>query len=219
VQLDLGSEVPIQVIWIWHRSGMDTLVYHDVIAEVSNDPNFKDLVVQVFNNDYDNSSGRGSGTDRPYTESRYGKPIQVNGVTGRYVRCYSKGNSWNSYNHFAEVEVFGLATAAGGGQKATSSVDPMSPAFKSFENEFWEEAIKQRLIHQNADDLVLRGPDELIIRISQQWSKRAQASLDQLMQLANECWNQHHLTPPLRKIEVRASDDRFLSRLEPVARK
>ena len=215
VQLDLGSEVAIQVVWIWHRSGMDTLVYGDVIVEVSNDPYFKDHVVQVFNNDYDNSSGRGRGTDRPYTESRYGKPIQVNGVTGRYVRCYSNGNSWNTSNHYAEIEVFGHSTTTGGGQQWTNSVDPMSPAFMSFEKDFWEEATKQRLIQQNADAMVLMGRDELLIRISQNWDKRAEASLDQLMQLANKRWNQRHLTPPLRKIEVRGSGDRLLSRLEP----
>jgi len=215
VQLDLGSEVGIQVVWIWHRSGMDTLVYNDVIVEVSNDPNFKDHVVQVFNNDYDNSAGRGRGTDRPYTESRYGKPIQVNGVTGCYVRCYSNGNSWNTSSHYAEIEVFGHAATTGGGQHLTSSVDPMHPAFMSFEKDFWEEATKQRLIQQNADGLVLRGSDELIIRISQNWNKRAQASLDQLMQLANARWNQHQLTPPLRKIEVRGSGDGLLSHLEP----
>ena len=99
-----------------------------------------------------------------------------------------------------------------GSQQTTSSVDPMSPAFKSFEKDFWEEATKQRLIQQDADGLDLKGRDELIIRMSH---KRAHAKLDQLMQLANERWNQSHLTPPLRKIEVRAIDGQVLSRLGP----
>jgi hypothetical protein len=194
---------------------MDNLVYHDVIVEVANDPTFKDGVTQVFNNDYDNSSGRGRGTDRPYTESRYGKPIQVNGVVGRYVRCYSCGNSWNEMNHYAEVEVFGLATTAGGSQKPPTPVDPMSPAFKAFEKEFWEDAAKQRLIDQNWDGLHLTGADELVIRIFPRWGNGAQPNLYPLVAVANKLWNQHHLTPPLRKIEVRSSDDQILYSLEP----
>ena len=216
VQLDLGGEVPIDVIWIWHRSGMDTAVYVDVIVEVSNDPGFKDSVVQVFNNDFDNSSGHGRGKDHPYTESRYGKPIQANGVTGRYVRCYSNGNSWNKMNHYAEIEVFGRAATAGGGLKTATPVDPMSPAFKSFEKDFWEEAAKRRLTSQNADGLGLVGGDELVIRIYMRGSgKRVQEYLDQLTQLANERWNQHHLTPPLRKIEIRSDEGVVLSSVEP----
>jgi hypothetical protein len=216
VQLDLGDEVEIDVIWIWHRSGMDTAVYVDVIVEVSDDPDFKNSVVQVFNNDFDNSSGHGRGKDHPYTESRYGKPIQANGVTGRYVRCHSNGNSSTEMNHYAEVEVFGRAATAGGGLKAATPVDPMSPAFKSFEKDFWEEAIKRRLISENADGLGLLGGDELVIRIfKREEGKRLQEKLDPLMKLANERWNQHHLTPPLRKIEIHSEEGRVLSSVEP----
>ena len=216
VQLDLGGEVPIDVIWIWHRSGMDNAAYLDVIVEVSNDPDFKEGVVQVFNNDFDNSSGHGRGKDHPYTESRYGKPIQANGVTGRYVRCYSNGNSWNNSNHYVEVEVFGRAATVDGGLKAATPVDPMTAAFKSFEKDFWAEAAKRDLIRQNADGLGLVGGDELVIRIfKQEEGKRLQEKLEPLMQLANERWNQHHLTPPLRKIEIRSEEDRVLSSVEP----
>jgi hypothetical protein len=212
VQLDLGGEVEIDVVWIWHRSGMDTAVYVDVIVEIANDPAFKDRVVQVFNNDFDNSFGHGRGKDRPYTESRYGKPIQANGVTGRYVRCHSNGNSWNEMNHYAEVEVFGRPATAGSALKAAIPVDPMSSAFKSFEKDFWAEAVKRDLISQNADGLALVGGDELVIRVFKPGQGKY---LDQLMQLANEHWNQHRLTPPLRKIEIHSEEGRILSSVAP----
>jgi len=226
VQLDLGKEMTIHIVWIWHRSGMDTLVYHDVIIEVSNDPAFKHQVVQVFNNDYDNSSIRGLGMDRPYTESRYGKPIQVNGVNGRYVRCYSNGSSWNVMNHYVEVEVFGHSANNLGGREPMSPVDPMPPGFKSFEKYFWEEAIRRRLVHGDSDGLNLKGSDELIIRIFL-WDSALEGGplesrikrLDDLMQLANELWNQHHPALKLRNIEVRSNTDRLLRSLNPGAKK
>ena len=109
VQIDLARDSRIDLIWIWHRSGMDLMVFNDVIIEISNDPEFKQGVRQVFNNDYDKSSGRGLGKDLPYMESRYGKPIQVGGLHGRYVRCYSNGCSWNQMNSYTEIEVFGTA--------------------------------------------------------------------------------------------------------------
>jgi hypothetical protein len=90
---------------MWHFG--DLRVYHDVVVQISNDAGFGDGVVTVFNNDYDNSSGLGKGREKEYSEGRYGRPIAVEAVTGRYVRCYSRGNTSNEMNHYVEVEVFG----------------------------------------------------------------------------------------------------------------
>ena len=35
------------------------------------------------------------------------KLIDAKGFQGRYVRCYSKGNTNNDLNHYIEVEVYG----------------------------------------------------------------------------------------------------------------
>jgi hypothetical protein len=223
VQLDLGEEMAIHVVWIWHRSGMDTMVFHDVIVEICNDPTFKDGVVQVFNNDYNNSSKRGRGTNRPYTESRYGKPIQANGVTGRYIRCYSNGSSWRAMNSYIEIEVFGHAANKGVARELVSPVDPMSSSFRSFEKHFWEEASKRRLVNGNSDGLDLKGEDELIILMFRQHNSKLTGEplrkttewLNELMLLANECWNQYHPTVPLRNIEVHTNAGQLLHSLNP----
>ncbi len=107
VQIDLEQSSEIHVIWIWHYHSQKR-VYHDVLVQISDDPEFKTGVTTVFNNDYDNSAGLGAGKDQPYVENNVGKPIPVNGVRGRYVRLYSNGNTSNNMNHYIEVEVFGV---------------------------------------------------------------------------------------------------------------
>ena len=42
-----------------------------------------------------------------------------------------------------------------------------------------------------------------------------QKMLEALMKLARERWNDHHLAPPLRRIEVHSGEGRVLSRSEP----
>jgi len=106
IQIDLGAEKEIHTICIWHFHG-EPRVYRDVICQISNDPDFEEGVVTVFNNDHDNSAKLGEGKDKSYIESVYGRPFAVDAVKGRYVRCYSRGNSSNEMNHYTEVEVFG----------------------------------------------------------------------------------------------------------------
>ena len=106
VQMDLGKECEIFAIVIWHAHAQ-TKVYHDVIVEISDDPDFKKDVKTVFNNDQDNTSGQGAGTDREYFETRYGKRINAKGVKGRYVRFYSKGSTESALNEYTELEVYG----------------------------------------------------------------------------------------------------------------
>jgi hypothetical protein len=105
VQIDLGQKAAIYAVVIWH-SHAEARVYRDVIVQVSDDPDFLEATT-VFNNDYDNSSGLGIGTDKGYVETAEGKLIDCQGVEGRYVRLYSKGSHIDEKNHYTEVEVFG----------------------------------------------------------------------------------------------------------------
>lgn len=107
VQIDLEQTAKIEAIWIWHYHSQ-LRAYNDVIVQVSDDPKFETGVTTLFNNDYDNSSDLGKGTDSPYVESRFGKLINGRGTKGRYVRLYSNGNTSNDMNHYTEVEVYGI---------------------------------------------------------------------------------------------------------------
>lgn len=109
VQIDLGQTCEIAAVWAWHYHSQ-LRAYHDVVIQVSDDPGFKAGVTTIYNNDFDNSSGLGKGTDRPYVDSRYGLLADAKGAKGRYVRLYSKGNTSNDANHYIEVEVFGSPT-------------------------------------------------------------------------------------------------------------
>ncbi len=107
VQIDLKQKYSIYAILIWHFH-ISARVYRDVIVQVSDDPDFIQNVQTVFNNDHDNSSGLGLGPDKEYWETYEGKLIDARGVTGRYVRLYSKGSTADDQNHYTEVEVYGL---------------------------------------------------------------------------------------------------------------
>ena len=107
VQIDLEKSYPLYAIIIWHFHGQKC-AYHDVIVQISNDPEFKsDETTTLFNNDYDNSSKLGKGTNRPYLETYLGQLVNAQGKKARYVRLYSNGNTSNDMNHYVEVEVFG----------------------------------------------------------------------------------------------------------------
>lgn len=107
VTIDLGSRQNIYAIVLWHFHKQPR-VYFDVIVQVSDDPDFISNVQTVFNNDRDNSSGQGVGKDLHYVETSEGKLIDAKGVQGRYVRCYSNGNTNNDLNHYIEVAVYGM---------------------------------------------------------------------------------------------------------------
>lgn len=107
VQIDLEKRAKIYAILIWHAHNTYQ-VYHDVIVQVSDDPDFTQGVITLFNNDYDNSSGLGVGTDKEYFESYEGKLIDAKGVEARYVRCYSRGSTYSALNRYTEVEVWGI---------------------------------------------------------------------------------------------------------------
>jgi len=106
VQIDLEGSYHLHAILIWHYHSQ-ARVYRDVVVQISDDPDFITGVKTLFNNDHDNSSGLGVGKDKEYIEVNEGRLIDPRGVTIRYVRLYSRGNTSNDMNHYVEVEVYG----------------------------------------------------------------------------------------------------------------
>lgn len=107
VQIDLEHPGEIHAIYVWHYHQQER-VYRDVIVQLSDDPDFEEGVHTVFNNDHDNTSGMGAGSDPAYIETNEGRAIPVDGIEARYVRLYSRGNSANDMNHYIQVSVYGL---------------------------------------------------------------------------------------------------------------
>jgi hypothetical protein len=106
VQLDLGAPHELFAILIWHAHNTPK-VYHDVVVQVADDADFKENARTLFNNDQDNSSGLGAGTDREYFETFEGRLIDPKGAKGRFIRMYSKGSTESVLNEYSEVEVYG----------------------------------------------------------------------------------------------------------------
>jgi len=106
-QIDLGQPYQIYAVALWHDHRW-IQVFHDVIIQVADDPDFTQNVRTLFNNDMDNTSGRGIGKDREYFETQEGKLIDAKGVTARYLRSYTKGSSLSAFNVHQEIEVYGL---------------------------------------------------------------------------------------------------------------
>lgn len=107
VQVDLGQPYAIHAVAMWHDHRYVQSV-RDVILQVSNDPEFKTGVTTLYNNDSDNSAGQGVGTDREYFELEFGRVVAAKGVTARYVRGYSRGNTLSALNCWQEIEVYAL---------------------------------------------------------------------------------------------------------------
>lgn len=106
IQIDLEAPTTVEAIWLWHYHSQ-ARAYHDVIVQLSNDPEFQDGVTTLFNNDFDESAEMGRGSDNPYVETRFGKLIDGQGISAQYVRFYSNGNTSNDMNHYIEAEVYG----------------------------------------------------------------------------------------------------------------
>ncbi len=110
VKIDLGAPSKLFYIVAWHFH-MEPIVFHSVIVQVSNDPNFIEGVTTLFNNDQENNAGFGIGKDREYFETNEGKLVDAKGISARYVRLYSKGSTFRDpLNRYTEVEVYGLPT-------------------------------------------------------------------------------------------------------------
>jgi hypothetical protein len=107
IQVDLEAPAALHAILIWHYHSR-AQVYRDVIVQVADDEEFLSGVKTVFNNDHDNTSGLGVGTDKEYIETSEGRLIDPKGIKGRYIRFYSRGNTTNDLNHYIEVEIYGV---------------------------------------------------------------------------------------------------------------
>ena len=106
VQIDLGQvhELYAVVVWHFHKQAR---VYRDIVVQSAHDAGFKVGVTELCNNDHDNSLKMGRGKDKEYIETYEGRLIDAKGVTGRYVRLYSRGSTGGDMNHYVEVEVHG----------------------------------------------------------------------------------------------------------------
>ncbi|MHC4351515.1 MAG: hypothetical protein ACYTE3_28475 [Planctomycetota bacterium] len=107
VTIDLEAPHEIFAVLVWHYH-KEARAYLDVIVQTADDPDFITNVTTIFNNDIDNSAGLGVGKDMHYVETHKGELIDAKGVTGRYVRLHSNGNSHDDLNHYIEVEVYGI---------------------------------------------------------------------------------------------------------------
>lgn len=106
VQIDLGRVCDIFFINVRH--GFDRPYrYHDIIVSTAQSPEFTEDVHFVFNNDADNSSGLGKGSDKEYLETGEGLTIPAKGFRARYVRAYSDGSNLSALNAYSEIEVYG----------------------------------------------------------------------------------------------------------------
>lgn len=113
IQIDLEKPHFIYGIMLWHAYRTER-IYFDVIVQASRDPEMKKDVVTIYNNDHDNSSGMGKGEDKEYIESHRGRLIALpDGVKGRYLRFYSNGGTMDEFNHYMEVEIYGVREPAG----------------------------------------------------------------------------------------------------------
>jgi hypothetical protein len=110
VEIDLAKKANIYAVLVWHFHSQ-ARVYRDVVVQVSDDPAFTSGVTTIFNNDFHGDLGLGAGKDLNYIETYQGKLIDAKGVSGRYVRLYSNGNTANKLNHYIEVEVWGKPAA------------------------------------------------------------------------------------------------------------
>jgi hypothetical protein len=108
VQVDLGKSHEIHAVLMWHDHRY-IQAFRDVILQVSEDPEFKNGVTTLYNNDADNSAGFGVGTDREYFELEFGRAVPAKGVKARYVRGYTRGSSLSAANGWQEIEVYALS--------------------------------------------------------------------------------------------------------------
>ena len=123
VQIDLGEHSAVYALLLWHYYA-DERLYHDVVVQVADDPDFIKDVRTIYNNDFDNSSGFGIGKDLEYVDDNRGRLIDAGGVKGRYVRLYSRGNTSNDQSHYVEVEVYGQPIPAAPPDKPAPAAEP-----------------------------------------------------------------------------------------------
>lgn len=106
LEIDLGAQFDILGLNVRHYY-RDGRTYHDVILQLSSDGS---AWQNVFNNDSDNSSAQGTGSDAEYAETSAGKDVVLSTpVQARYVRSWTNGSTANAANHHVELEVYGIS--------------------------------------------------------------------------------------------------------------
>src|SRR4051812_24216306 len=53
IQIDLGATSPLSYVVLWHFH-LEPIIFHSVVVQASNDPNFVEGVTTLFNNDVEN---------------------------------------------------------------------------------------------------------------------------------------------------------------------
>lgn len=117
VQVDLEQPFDVQRVNIrsdWGSDANSRRVARDYIVQLSDDPTFTTGVTTIYNNDKDNSSGQGVGTDDPFVEAADGSGKNIildDTVSARYVRWWANGHdrlsgAYNSVNTMLELQVF-----------------------------------------------------------------------------------------------------------------
>lgn len=106
VQVDLEGEFNIHQILVWHFHRQAVIV-KGVVAQVSDDPEFKTGVTTVYNADIDDACKQGKGTDKAWVQTNHGRLIDGKGTKARYVRLWSNGSTQDDFNRFIEVAVYG----------------------------------------------------------------------------------------------------------------
>jgi peptidoglycan/xylan/chitin deacetylase (PgdA/CDA1 family) len=146
--VDLGQTAKLYKIKLWH-SYAEGLTYRDVIVQISDSADFSRNVRTVFNNDTDNSAGKGVGVDQPYKETAVGKEITFPETQARYVRFWSSGNNINNFNHYVEVQVYGTRPEGSLGKGSVQvpvlmyhSVDDSIPGIYSFKAAAFDQQMK-----------------------------------------------------------------------------
>ena len=132
VQIDLGKRSRIYGVHIWHFYS-EPRVYRDVIVQICDENTFTKNVRTIYNNDQDETSKLGKGKDREYFEDYQGFRIDTRGknyegIVGRFVRLYSRGNTSDRQNQYIEVEVIG--------QEGLSKAPPAKPKLKEWKTQF-----------------------------------------------------------------------------------
>ncbi|MEP6756861.1 MAG: hypothetical protein ABJA67_15260 [Chthonomonadales bacterium] len=108
VQIDLGASSTLSYVLVWHFHEQ-AVVFHGVVVQLSDDPNFVEGVKTIYNNDTENAVGLGIGKDREYFETSEGRLMDAKGLKARYIRLYSNGSTYTDpLNRYTEVEVYGL---------------------------------------------------------------------------------------------------------------
>jgi len=111
IQVDLKAPAEIHAVAVWHFY-KNPIIYDDVIVEIADDAEFSRNVRMLFNNDHDDSSGRGKGKDTAYISRWWGELIDARDTdrtpaVARFVRFYTRQSADGARPRYVELAVYG----------------------------------------------------------------------------------------------------------------